>query len=107
MCKTLLLSLWAWIISLDHWNIRMVNALILSSCIIVLSSCEAFKPAIEPPVSEAFGTVISVDGDDVLVAFEVINKDKGSQASNWFYCPRHQFQKGDRYPDPTKYIPIN
>lgn len=64
-----------------------------------MTSCVSVK---YPPVTAAIGTVISVDGDNVLVAFEVVNKAKGSQGSNWFYCPRHSYSKGDRYPDPSK-----
>lgn len=71
--------------------------------ILLLTGCKNFIP----PVSEATGIVISIDGDNVLVAFEVINKEKGSQASNLFYCPKHTFQKGDRWPDYTKYKPKN
>jgi len=81
------------IIRIGFW-ILMVSAIIWYAI-----SC---KP-ISYPVTEATGTVISIDGDNVLVAFEVINKDKGSQGSNWFYCPKHTFKKGDRWPDPSKY----
>tara|TARA_R110002020_G_scaffold475112_1_gene708602 strand:+ start:2409 stop:2771 length:363 start_codon:yes stop_codon:yes gene_type:complete len=87
-------------------KIFAVVVVILALCMWLFSGCEAMKSAAEPPISEAFGTVISIDGDGVLVAFEVINKDKGSQSSNWFYCPRHRFRKGDTYPDPSKYQPI-
>jgi hypothetical protein len=54
------------------------------------------------PATTSVGYVISVDGDEVLVAFEVVNEQRGSQASNWFYIPGHRYQKGDRYPDPAK-----
>jgi hypothetical protein len=64
----------------------------------VLQSCKVAQL----PITTAIGTVISVDGDQVLVAFEVINKEKGSQGSNWFYCPRHNYKKGDWYPNPDK-----
>ncbi|WBL42361.1 hypothetical protein PBT90_00065 [Algoriphagus halophytocola] len=67
--------------------------------------CFSCRTAKQPPVTTAIGTVISVDGDNVLIAFQVINKDKGAQGSNWFYCPQHQFQVGDKYPDPSKYKP--
>ncbi|WP_057935833.1 hypothetical protein [Algoriphagus resistens] len=71
--------------------------------VLLFTSCKA----IVPPVTVATGTVISVDGDNVLVAFEVINKAKGSQGSNWFYCPKHFFKVGDTYPDSAKYQPID
>ena len=80
-------------------------AWLMLALIFISFSCESLKPVMHAPVSEATGTVISVDGDNVLVAYEVINKEKGSQASNWFNCPGHQFQKGDSYPDSTKYNP--
>lgn len=88
----------------DRNSLRLISGLL---AIVLLSGCQTLRHNLQPPVSEAIGTVISVEGDDVLVAFEVINKVKGSQATNWFYCPKHQFRKGDRYPDPAKYIPIN
>lgn len=56
----------------------------------------------QPPATSSVGIVISVDGDRVLVSFEVMNEKRGSQASNWFYVPRHTYQKGDRYPDARK-----
>ena len=78
----------------------LLMIIVILTLIACFSSCVSMK---YPPVTVATGTVISVDGDNVLVAFEVINKTKGAQGSNWFYCPRHVYSKGDRYPDPGKH----
>jgi hypothetical protein len=77
----------------------LILVLLLAILIAFLCSCASVK---YPPVTAVIGTVISVDGDNVLVTFEVVNKAKGSQGSNWFYCPRHSYRKGDSYPDPDK-----
>lgn len=82
-------------------NAFKILLLIIAAALVgLLISCASVK---HPPVTVATGVVISVDGDHVLVAFEVINRSTGSQTSNWFYCPKHTYQKGDRYPDPSKY----
>ena len=57
----------------------------------------------EPPVALPYGPVISVQGDKIEVAFEVINKEPGSQISGWFYVPGHGFVKGNIFPDFSKY----
>ena len=59
--------------------------------------------AAEPPVALPYGPVISVQGDQIEVAFEVINKEPGSQISGWFYVPGHAFVKGNIFPDFSKY----
>ena len=57
----------------------------------------------QAPATRSIGTVIQVDGDRVLVTFPVVNKNFSDQASNWFYIPGHEYERGDRYPDPSKY----
>ncbi len=57
----------------------------------------------QPITTEAEGIVITVEPDRVQVAFQVVSEKHGSQAINWFYCPGHRYQKGDRYPDLEKY----
>jgi hypothetical protein len=64
----------------------------------LLFSCKA----VEPPIAEPFGTVITVEYDVIQVAHAVVNKDPGSQLAAWYYCPGHAFKKGDMFPDFSK-----
>lgn len=94
--SNLMLAIWAWMISIEYWNLRLcvlVGALLLASCKVQ-----------EPPVALPYGPVISVDGDLIEVAHEVINKQKGSQIAAWYYVPGHRFVKGNIFPDFTRYI---
>lgn len=82
-----------------NWIERFIAyILILSLLHSLLSSCAAKRY----PATTAIGYVISVDGDQVLVSFEVVQDPPGSQAAHWFYVPAHSYKKGDRYPDPSK-----
>ena len=69
---------------------------------IFLLSCKAY----DPPIAEPFGIVITVQGDAIQVAHAVVNKDPGSQLAAWYYCPGHGFEKGNAFPDSSKYTPI-
>jgi hypothetical protein len=78
------------------------RAMIIISLIWILA-CLVFGCAPKQyPATSSVGYVISVDGDRVLVAFEVVTEQRGSQASNWFYIPGHRYKKGNKYPDPDK-----
>lgn len=76
----------------------MRSLLFLASCLLALSCKSAIAPIALP-----YGPVISIDGDTIEVAHEVINKEKGSQIAAWYYVPGHGFVKGDIYPNFSKY----
>lgn len=78
------------------------KAFLIAGIIFLLTMLFVGCSSAKLPATESIGTVISVDGDKVLVAFEVVSEQRGSQASNWFYVPRHSYSKGDRFPDPCK-----
>lgn len=66
--------------------------------VLILVSCK-----VQMPVTSADGVVISTDGDEVFVAFEVVSGGKADAAFNWFHCPGNSYVRGDKYPDPKKY----
>lgn len=74
---------------------------LLTAILMIAMLIFSCKPA-QMPATLSIGTVIQVDGDRVLVTFQVVNKDYSDQAANWFYIPGHSYQRGDTYPDSTK-----
>lgn len=80
-------------------KILVLLILILIGCLVFFTGCKTAAP----PVVVPYGPVISIDGDRIEVAFEVINKEPGSQLAGWFYVPGHRFVKGNIFPDFSKY----
>lgn len=58
--------------------------------------------SVQPPATTSIGTVITVDGERVLVTFPVVTGNYSDQAANWFYIPGHSYEVRDMYPDPCK-----
>jgi len=77
---------------------RSVKLLIICLTVLILVGCRSNAIL----STESMGLVISVDGDRVLVAFDVKTEEYGDQMVNSFYIPGHHYGKGDRYPDPCK-----
>lgn len=73
-------------------------AVMINIALVVLKSCVSSQA----PATRSTATVVQVDGDRVLVTFQVVDRDFSDQAANWFYIPRHSYQLRDRYPDPDK-----
>ena len=85
---------------LNYCRFSMKVMLIIGIILMVISMLSCASSRL--PATTSTGYVISVDGDQVLVTFEVVNESRGSQASNWFYIPKHSYRKGDLYPDCRK-----
>jgi len=58
--------------------------------------------SVQPPATTSTGTVITVDGERVLVNFPVVTGSYSDQAANWFHIPGHSYKVRDMYPDPCK-----
>jgi len=76
-----------------HLIFKLLTLFLLFSC-----------SSLIPPVALPYGPVISINGNMIEVAHEVVNKEKGSQIAAWYYVPGHNFVKGNIFPDSTKYL---